>query len=79
MRNVKLLGAAVVNGPLCARSGRFQHLHAIIFREQISLHAHADVPKSSGAFFPDMDRNNPLVIGSRGGRRQTYYVELSTK
>jgi len=33
MCNVKLLGAAVVNGPLCARNGHCKHLFAFIYRE----------------------------------------------
>jgi len=67
-----------VYGSLCAKSGRFQQLLALILEEQISPDRHADAPKSSGAFFHDMDRENPLVPESGRGR-QIYYVELSTK
>lgn len=37
--------------PLCARTGRFQHQHALTGGEQILLHSHADSPESSRAFF----------------------------
>jgi len=35
---------------LCAKSGRFQHLNALIFGEELSLHSHAIEQKSSRVF-----------------------------
>ena len=48
--------SAQLASPPCAKSGRFQHLHALIRGGQISLHNHAEAPKPSGAFFGVLNR-----------------------
>lgn len=69
-----------IEGPLCARNGRLQYLHALIFRDEFSLHSHADALKSSGAFFGVMDREKALrpqkrAEGPCGGADKHCYVK----
>lgn len=76
--------SAQLASPSCAKSGRFQHLHALIPGGQISLHNHAEAPKPSGAFFGVLNREKvpetarqrqKRAEGACGGAGKRCYVK----